>query len=83
MEKVKIPDSMMSWECFQMQDMQEKIEQTVHLMLMLWALFMIALYTCSFLAEYHFPGVREEMLPGDEMLGDLQKGFFFSKITYN
>tara|TARA_B100000959_G_scaffold185140_1_gene193676 strand:- start:96 stop:437 length:342 start_codon:yes stop_codon:yes gene_type:complete len=61
-----------------MQGMQEKIEQTLHLMLMLWALFMIALYACSFLAEYHFPGTREEMLPGEKMLEDLQKVFFFA-----
>ena len=61
-----------------MQDMQEKIEQTLHLMLMLWALFMIALYACSFLAEYHFPGAREEMLPGEKMLENLQKVFFFA-----
>ena len=61
-----------------MQGMQEKIEQTLHLMLMLWALFMIALYACSFLAEYHFPGTREEMLPGEKVLEDLQKVFFFA-----
>ncbi len=61
-----------------MQGMQEKIEQTLHLMLMLWVLFMIALYACSFLAEYHFPGTREEMLPGEKMLEDLQKVFFFA-----
>ncbi len=61
-----------------MQDMQEKTEQTLHLMLMLWALFMIALYACSFLAEYHFPGMREETLQGEKMLEDLQKVFFFA-----
>ncbi|MDP6180894.1 MAG: hypothetical protein QGG48_13495 [Desulfatiglandales bacterium] len=61
-----------------MQGTQEKIEQTLHLMLVLWALFMVALYACSFLAEYHFPGTRKEMLPGEKMLEDLQKVFFFA-----
>ncbi|MDP6180970.1 MAG: hypothetical protein QGG48_13875, partial [Desulfatiglandales bacterium] len=61
-----------------MQGTQEKIEQTLYLMLMLWALFMIALYACSFLAEYHFPGTQEETLPGEKMLEDLQKVFFFA-----
>ena len=63
-----------------MQDMQENIERTLHLMLMLWTLFLIVLYTCSFLADYHFPspGTREELLPGEKMLEDLQKVFFFA-----
>ena len=57
---------------------REKIEQTERFMLMLWTVFLIVLYMCSFLAEYHFPGEREEMAAGEMILNDLQKLFFFA-----
>ena len=60
------------------QDAREKIEQTEQFMLMLWTTFLIILYVCSFLAEYHFPGEREEMAAGEMILNDLQKLFFFA-----
>ncbi|MBT6663627.1 MAG: hypothetical protein HOB58_10810 [Nitrospina sp.] len=55
-----------------------KIKQTERLMLMLWSFFLIVLYMCSFLAEYHFPHEEEEMVLGRKVLGDLQRLFFFS-----
>ena len=60
------------------QDAREKIEQTKQLMLMLWTVFLVVLYACSFLIEYHFPGEREEMTAGEMILNDLQKLFFFA-----
>ena len=60
------------------QDAKEKIEQTQRFMLMLWTVFLIVLYTCSFLTEYHFPGEREKMVAGEKVLVDLQKLFFFA-----
>ena len=60
------------------QDTREKIEQTERFMLMLWTAFLVILYACSFLTEYHFPGEREEMAAGEMMLNDLQKLFFFA-----
>jgi hypothetical protein len=55
-----------------------KIKQTERLMLMLWSFFLIVLYMCSFLTEYHFPHEEEEMVLGRKILGDLQRLFFFS-----
>jgi|TARA_B110000438_G_C15338801_1_gene446983 hypothetical protein len=55
-----------------------KIKQTERLMLMLWSFFLIVLYMCSFLTEYHFPHEEEEMVLGRKVLGDLQRLFFFS-----
>jgi hypothetical protein len=55
-----------------------KIKQTERLMLILWSFFLIVLYMCSFLTEYHFPHEEEEMVLGRKVLGDLQRLFFFS-----
>ena len=55
-----------------------KIKQTERLMLMLWSFFLIVLYMCSFLTEYHFPHEEEEMVLGRKILSDLQRLFFFS-----
>ena len=59
-------------------DVKEKIKQTEQFMLMLWMAFLIILFACSFLTEYHFPGERQEMSPGEMVLSDLQKLFFFA-----
>ena len=55
-----------------------KLKQTEEFMLMLWAFFLIVLYTCSFLTEYHFPHEEEEVVLGRKVLSDLQRLFFFS-----
>ena len=55
-----------------------KIEQTERFMLTLWTFFLITLYACSFLVEYHFPGEREKISAGEIILNDLQKLFFFA-----
>ena len=60
------------------QDAINKIKQTEQVMLMFWAFFMIALYACSFLVEYHFPRGEEEMVVGKKILNDLQGLFFFA-----
>ena len=54
-----------------------KLKQTEQFMLMLWAFFLIVLYACSFLTEYHFPH-EEEVVLGRKVLSDLQRLFFFS-----
>ena len=60
------------------QGAREKIEQTERFMFKLWTAFLITLYACSFLTEYHFPGERDEMVAGEMILNDLQKLFFFA-----
>ena len=55
-----------------------KLKETEQFMLMLWAFFLIVLYTCSFLTEYHFSHEEEEMELGRKVLSDLQRLFFFS-----
>ena len=55
-----------------------KLKQTEQFMLMLWAFFLIVLYACAFLIEYHFPHEEEEMVLGRKVLSDLQ-GLFFSR----
>ena len=55
-----------------------KLKQTEQFMLMLWAFFLIVLYACAFLIEYHFPHEEEEMVLGRKVLSDLQRLFFFS-----
>ena len=60
------------------QDTKEKIEQTQRFMLMVWTFFLIVLYACSFLTEYHFPDEREGVAAGEKILTDLQKLFFFA-----
>ena len=59
-------------------DTRGKIEETQRFMLMLWAIFLIILYVCSFLVEYHFPGQEEDLVAGEKILTDLQKVFFFA-----
>ena len=60
------------------QGTREKIEHTERFMLMLWTAFLIALYACSFLTEYHFPSEQKELVLGKKILNDLQKLFFFA-----
>ena len=60
------------------QDVGEKIKQTEHLLHILWTAFLIILYSCSFLTEYHFSGESEKMVPGEIILVDLQKLCFFA-----
>ena len=60
------------------QDAREKIEQTERFILIVWTVFLIILYVCSFLSEYRFPIKQEEMVIGARILIDLQKLFFFA-----
>jgi len=55
-----------------------KIKQTEQFMQRLWSFFLIVLYICSFLTEYHFSYDSEEIILGKKILGDLQMLFFFS-----
>ncbi len=60
------------------QDAKGKIEETRKFMLMLWTVFLIILYACSFLREYYFPIQEEIVTAGEKALIDLQKLFFFA-----
>ena len=60
------------------QDARKKIQQTERFVLMLWTVFLIILYVCSFLAEYHPPNESEEMVAKEIILNDLQKLCFFA-----
>ena len=60
------------------QNLTNKIKQTERFMIVLWAFFLIVLYVCSFLTEYHYPHKEEEMVVGRKILNDLQRLFFFA-----
>jgi len=60
------------------QNATDKIKQTERFMIGLWAFFLIVLYACSFLTEYHFGTKEEEIVAGKKILGDLQRLFFFA-----
>jgi hypothetical protein len=60
------------------QDTRKNIKHTERFMLILWAVFLIVLYACSFLNEYHFSGIQKEEALGKKILDDLQKLFFFA-----
>ena len=47
-------------------------------MIGLWSFFLIVLYGCSFLIEYHFGNKEEEIVVGKKILDDLQRLFFFA-----
>ncbi len=57
--------------------MEQKIVETLNLLQKIWVGFLIALYFTGFMNEYHFPGMREEPLEGEEILWNVQKVFFF------
>jgi len=63
------------------QNARNKIKQTEEFMIALWAFFLIVLYVCSFLTEYHYPHKEEEMDVGRKILSDLQRLFFFALIA--
>ena len=56
---------------------QEKLEETLTLLQQIWALFLIAVYFSGFMAEYHFPGNREEPLETEAILWNAQRVLFF------
>ena len=60
------------------QNATNKIKQTEHFMIGLWSFFLIVLYGCSFLIEYHFGNKEEEVVVGKKILDDLQRLFFFA-----
>ena len=60
------------------QDLTNKIKQTERFMIMLWTFFLVILYVCSFMTEYHYSHKEEEMVVGRKILNDLQRLFFFA-----
>lgn len=56
---------------------QEKLRETITLLHQVWALFLIAVYFSGFMAEYHFPGNREEPLETEAILWNAQRVLFF------
>jgi len=56
---------------------QEKLEETLTLLQQVWALFLISVYFSGFMAEYHFPGTREEPLEKEAILWNVQRVLFF------
>jgi hypothetical protein len=56
---------------------QEKLDETLILLQKVWTLFLIAVYFSGFMAEYHFPGNREEPLEKEAILWNAQRILFF------
>ena len=54
-----------------------KIKETEHFMIMLWVFFLIIIYVCSFLIEYHYQLESTEVVAGEKFLNDLKGVFFF------
>lgn len=63
---------------FMENEIKDKIEQTERFMRLLWTIFLIILYACSFFIEYNFSGEQEEVPAGKVILTDLQHLFFFA-----
>ncbi len=55
----------------------DKFFATAILLKKIWVVFLIGLYSASFLNEYHFPGARVEPLDGEEVLWHVQQVIFF------
>ncbi len=55
----------------------DKFSATTILLKKIWVVFLIGLYSASFLNEYHFPGARVEPLDGEEVLWQVQQVLFF------
>lgn len=55
----------------------DKFSETAILLKKIWVVFLIGLYSASFLNEYHFPGKREKPLDGEEVLWQIQQVIFF------
>ena len=55
----------------------DKFSETSILLKKIWVVFLIGLYSASFLNEYHFPGAREKPLDGEEILWQIQQIIFF------
>ena len=55
----------------------DKYAETTILLKKIWTVLLIGLYSASFLNEYHFPGVREKPLDGEEVLWQIQQVIFF------
>jgi len=55
----------------------DKFSETAILLKKIWVVFLIGLYSASFLNEYHFPGAREKPLDGEEVLWQIQQVIFF------
>ncbi len=55
----------------------EQYAYTLTLLQKVWVLILIAIYFAGFMNEYHFPGVREEALKGEDILWNAQRVLFF------
>ncbi len=55
----------------------EKLEETLQFIKLMWALFMAALYLTCFIDEYRFPGERSKPLDGEEDIWMVQNVLFF------
>jgi hypothetical protein len=55
----------------------DKLSEATILLKKIWVVFLIGLYSASFLNEYHFPGVREKPLDGEKVLWQIQQVIFF------
>lgn len=55
----------------------DKFSETSILLKKIWVVFLIGLYSVSFVNEYHFPGTREKPLDGEEVLWQIQQVIFF------
>ena len=55
----------------------DKFSETAILLKKIWVVFLVGLYSASFLNEYHFPGAREKPLDGEKVLWQIQQVIFF------
>jgi hypothetical protein len=59
----------------------DKFPETAILLKKIWVVFLIGLYSASFLNEYHFPGAREKPLDGENVLWQIQGVIFFGLMV--
>ncbi len=60
-----------------MEENKRNEQETLDLILKIWALFLIGLHALGFVDESHFPGFRTEPLEKEEIIWNAQKVIFF------
>lgn len=54
--------------------------ETQTLLLQVWAMLLIGMYSACFMNEYYYPGFRDQPLAGEEIFWQVQKVLFFGLL---
>ncbi len=56
---------------------EPQVEETLILLKKIWVFFLMGLYATCIYNEYIFPGMREELLEGEDVLVKIERVLFF------